>query len=147
MAQDNVLKNYDFALEIDGVNQALLQGVTPPLVEYAEHKQGASGNNPDKKTPGKKIVGDMVVEQVVNAITGDAAIWAKFQNAGTGVRNVYINTGFLVELGPTGAPVNRFFIGDCWIKKIETASYDSRGDNSGDLMRTVTFSVEDFVAV
>ena len=147
MAIDNVLKNYDFALEIDGVFQALLQGVTPPTVEYTEHKQGNSGNKPDKKTPGKKIVGDLVVEQVVDAQTGDPQIWQKFQSAANGLRNVYISTGFLVELGPTGLPIGRFFIGDCWIKKIESSGYDTRGDNSADVLRTVTFSVEDYVAV
>jgi hypothetical protein len=147
MAHDNVLKNYDFALEIDGIFQVYLQGVTPPTVEYTEHKQGSPGNKPDKKTPGKKIVGDLVVEQVVNAVTGDPLIWQKFQAARTGLRNVYIGTGFLVELGPGGVPVNRFFIGDCWIKKIESSGYDTRGDNSADVLRTVTYSVEDYVAV
>jgi len=147
MAVDNPLKNYDFALEVDGVIQAYIQGLTPPTVEWTEHKQGTPGNKPDVKTPGKKIIGDMSAELVVNAITGDGIIWKKFQSAASGLRGVYVGVGFLIELGPGGIPSNRFFIGEHWIKKIESSGYDTRGDNSADVMRTVTWSVEDYVSV
>jgi len=145
MAVDNVLKNYDFALEINGVNQALLQGVTPPTVEYTEHKQGQQGNRPDKKTPGKKIVGDLVAEMVVSAITGSPEIWKIFQATALAPRSGYIGTGFLIETNPIGVPINRFFIGDVWIKKIESAQLSTKGDNSADVLRTVTFSIEDYI--
>lgn len=145
MAVDNAIRNFDFALEIDGIIQAELQGVTPPTVEYTEHKQGRAGNRPDVKTPGKKIVGDMTVELVVNAVTGSKDIWLKFQSAGTANRATYVGTGFLIENNALGAPVNRFFLGDIWIKKIESAQLSTKGDNSADVLRTVTFSVEDYI--
>ena len=151
MATQNPLKNYDFALEVNGVIEAYVQGVTPPTVEWTEHKQGTAGNNPDKKTPGKKIVGDIIIEQVINAISGDSITWSKFQAAASGLRDQYIENGFLIEFGPGGAAagvvINRYFIGETWIKKIESSGYDSRGDNSADLMRTVTWSVEDYLLV
>lgn len=146
MATENPQKNYDFALEIDGVIQAYLQGVTPPKVEYTEHKQGNQGNNPDKKTPGKKIVGDMSIEKVVNAVTGDPEIWEWFSQAQGQLRPAYTRVGFLVELN-NGAPVSRWFLDEMWIKSIESSGYDTRGDNSADLLRTVVVSVQDYIKV
>ncbi len=143
MSVKNPLKNYDFALELDGIIQACMQGVTVPKVEYAEHKQGNQGNNPDKKTPGKKIVGDMTVEKVVPAPMGDPELWAWFASAKVNIREAYARTGFLIELN-NGVPVGRFFLDECWIKSIESATYDTRGDNSADVLRTVVISVDDF---
>lgn len=146
MAHDNVLKNFDFALEIDGIVQAALQGVTPPAIELTEHKQGVAGNNPDVKTPGKKKVGDLVVEKVVRIETGDPAIWNWLEAGRTGLRPAYVKTGFLLELS-NGVPVQRYLLKNLWVKKIETSQYDTREDNSADVLRTVTFSVEDFIRV
>jgi len=145
MAVNNPVKNYDFALEIDGVNQAYLQGVTKPTVELTEHKQGTAGNNPDVKTPGKKKVGDLVCEQVVPAETGDPEIWAWLETGRTGLRPAYTKIGYLVEHNGVGTPVQRWFLKNIWVKKIEDSGHDTREDNSADMMRTVTFSVEDFI--
>lgn len=146
MSVNSPLKNYDFALEIAGVIQAHLQGVTPPSVEYAEHKQGNQGNRPDKKTPGKKIVGDLVIEKVVPAIEGDPEIWNWFASAQINLRPGYTRIGFLIELN-SGVPVARYFLDEIWIKKIETAVHDTRGDNSADILRTVTISVDNYLKV
>lgn len=146
MAVNNPLKNYDFALEIEGVVQAHLQGVTVPKIERAEHKQGGQGNRPDKKTPGKKIVGDLTIEKVVPAPEGDASIWDWFASADVNIRGAYARPGFLIELN-NGVPVQRYFIDEMWVKSIETAQYDTRGDNSADVLRTVVISCDDFFRV
>lgn len=143
MSVNNPLLNYDFAIEIDGVIQAHLQGVTVPKVEYTEHKQGNQGNKPDKKTPGKKIVGDLTIEKVVPALEGDPEIWLWFATAQTNIRATYTRIGFLIELN-SGIPVARFYLDDMWIKSIETAMYDTRGDNSANQLRTVVVSVGDY---
>jgi len=143
MAVNNPLKNYDFALEIEGVVQAALQGVTVPKIEYAEHKQGNQGNRPDKKTPGKKMVGDLTVEKVVPVPEGDPEIWNWFRTAQTNIRGAYTRVGFLLELND-GIPVARYYLDEIWVKSIETAQYDTRGDNSADVLRTVVLSVDDF---
>ena len=144
MGAENAQKNYDFSLELDGIIVAHLQGVTVPTVEYAEHKHGTPGNSPDKKSAGKKLVGDLVVESVIESLTGDPVIWARFQSVRTGLRAVYAGQGFLIENGPGGLPIGRWFLKDVWLKKVESSNYDSRGDNSADVMRTTTWSVEDF---
>lgn len=147
MAAENAQKNYDFSLEIDGVIVAHLQGVTPPKVEYAQHKQGTPGNEPDSKSAGKKLVGDMNVESVIESLTGDPLIWLRFQAAQTGLRGAYVGQGFLLENGPGGIPIGRFFLKGVWVMSIESSGYDSRGDNSADLLRTVVFSVDDYTRV
>lgn len=144
MAVDNPLRNFDFALEIEGVVQAHLQGVTVPKVEWTEHKQGSQGNRPDKKTPGKKIIGDMTIEKVVPAPEGDASIWEWFQLAAINLREAYARPGFLIELS-NGVPINRWFLDDIWVKSIETSQYDTRGDNSANVLRTVVISCGDFI--
>jgi len=121
--------------------------VTAPTPEFTEHKQGDSGTNPDQKTPGKKIVGDLVVEVLVPLNGGDGALWEAFQSAGTLQRSIYAGDGFVMEVDQNGIPQNTFQVIDAWIKKIETSNYDRRGDNSADLLRTVTISVKDWIRV
>lgn len=146
MSVENALKNYDFALELGGILQAGLQGVTPPKVENAVHKQGNQGNRPDKKSPGKKMVGDMTIEQVVPLDTGDPQLWAWFASNETNIRAGYARPGFLVELN-NGVPVNRFFLDSCWIISIESTVMDTRQDNSADILRTVVMSCDDYIQV
>ena len=145
MTVRNPQKNYNFELQVVGLGSIAIQSVTPPPVEFTEHKQGSSGNKPDKKTPGKKIVGDLVAEVLVDGLVGDPVLWARFEACETELREVYVGTGILMEKGPGNiAPVNQWFIGEFWFKKIETSNYDKRGDNSADTVRTVTLSVEDY---
>lgn len=144
MSVGNPVNNYDFGLEINDVVFAHVQGVTPPTVEFTEHKQGNSGNNPDDKTPGKKIVGDMVVEKVVDAENPDNEVWGAFNRVATGIRQQYVGQGFLVEFGVGGVVINRWSLDSIWVKKIESTGHDLRGDNSALLYRNVTFSVGDY---
>lgn len=147
MAIDNPAKNFRFSLEINGIEQARCQSIQPPKVELQEHKQGNAGNDPDTKTPGKKTVGDLVLEMVVPGETGDAEIWNAIEAAQNGIRSDYIGQGFLNELGADGVTVvSRFFLKDIWTKIIEAnTNYDPREDNASDLMRNVTLSVGDYL--
>lgn len=147
MSVQNPLNNYDFALEVAGVIQARIQKVTAPTIEFAVHKHGNDGNNPDAKTPGKKKVGDMTVEVVVPGDLGDPETWLLLVDAATGLREAYIQNAFLLEFGVGGVAVGRFFLGNIWLMKLETSDYDSREDNSDVLIRTMTWSVGDYVKV
>jgi len=130
-------------LQLDAIENVRVQVVTAPTIEYAEHKGGSEGNSPDVKTPGKKIVGDLVVEMQVPD-TGDSEVYDKLRAAGSMDRNLYCGDGFLYETDANGAATQTFKITSAWIKKIETSSYDRKGDSSADLIRTVTFSIEDY---
>lgn len=143
MAIRNPQANFNFRLQLDGINNAAVQTVTVPKVEFAEHKGGAEGNSPDVKTPGKKIVGDLTVEMQVPD-DGDPDFWNKFDTAQSMNRPIYCGDGYLYETDQAGAPVQTFVIKEAWGKSAETANYERKGDNSADLMRTIIFSVGDF---
>jgi len=143
MAVRNPQANFNFRLSLDQIDNVRVQVTTAPTIEYAEHKGGAEGNQPDVKTPGKKIVGDLVVEMQVPD-TGDGEVYAKLKSNETMNRSVYCGDGFLYETDANNAPVQTFKITSAWMKKIETSSYDRKGDSSADLIRTVTFSVENY---
>ena len=142
MAINNPQSNFNWRLDLDDVSNERLQNVQLPSVEWTEHKQGTQGNDPDTKTPGKKIVGDMTAEMVVPD-TGDTDLWNKLNKAKTMKRSQYCGNGVLYELDANGQPVQTHILENVWIKKVETANYETKGDNSDNLIRTVTFSVGD----
>lgn len=143
MSLVNPRNNFSFLLQIDGIEMARVQMVTPPSVEWTEHRNGAPGNQGDVKTPGKKIVGDLVVEMIIPD-AGDSDLWQKFQDCATNQRAVYAGDGVISELDATGAPVQNWKLGATWFKKIETANFETVEGNSDNLKRTVTCSVEDY---
>lgn len=144
MAIKNPQANFNWRIDLDNIQNIRCQMVTPPPIEYAVHKQGTQGQSPDKKTPGKKIVGDMVIEMLVPQDTGDGEVWDALKNAESMTKSVYAGDGFLYELDANDAPVNTFKIDDAWFSKIESSNYETAGDNSGDLKRTVTVTLTDY---
>lgn len=147
MAINNPQANFNFRLEIDGVSMDMVQVVTPPKPEHAVHLQGSPGTKPDKKTPGKKMIGQLVVEMVVPDNDSDNVLWNKFQSVQTLNREVYAGVGYLVETNEAGAQIARWYLGDAWISAIETSQYSTRGDDSDNLIRTVTWEVEEYTKI
>ena len=141
MAVANPQSNFNFRLQLGAFRMAEVQMVTAPPIEWTEHKQGNEGNSPDMKTPGKKIVGDLVIEVVANA---DEATWAEFNKVETQDRNIYAGDGFLYETDAFGVPVKFVPIIGAWLKKVETGNYETKADNSDNLKRTLTFSITDY---
>lgn len=147
MAIRNPQANFNWRIDIANIDNARCQMVTPPSVEYAEHKQGTQGTDPDQKTPGKKIVGDLVLEILVPQDSGDGEIWQALRRNETLNGSIFAGDGFLYELDANQVPVNTFKIKNGWFKKIETGNYETAGDNSGDLKRTITISLTDYTRV
>lgn len=145
---NNPLKNYRFGIELEGVVQARVQDIDTPDVELQEHQHGTPGNSPNKKTPGRKTVGDLIVQSLVPAEGGDPGIWAKLELAANGYDSSFFNDGFIIEYGNDGVtPVARYMMVNVWIKKIESTNLNSNTDNAADLIRTLTFAVEDYFRV
>lgn len=143
MSIQNPLGNYNFLLQIDGVDMLRVQVVTPPTVEYTEHLSGSAGNGPDFKSPGKKIVGDLVIECLVPD-NGDPEVWERLNSAAGGIRSQYAGIGVLSEIGPSGTPGQNFFLDQIWLKKIEKSTYETTAGSSDNAKRTLTFSVGDY---
>jgi hypothetical protein len=140
-------KNYNFAIEVDGIEQLWMQKASSPSVAFQEHKMGLGGDNPDIKVPGKKIVGDLVCEGVVDAVTSDGNLWKKFQNQkGKNYWNI-VSNGYLIEKDNNGKEINRFEIVDLWVKEIPASEYVTGEDGANNLIRKVTFSVYDYLRV
>lgn len=148
MAVNNPIKNFNFSFEVAGVIQAHIQTIQTPEVELSEITQGTAGSAPDVKTPGKKIVGELVLENTIPADgQNDSATWLWFESARTGVRASYARSGFLNELDSNGTIVAKYLCKNMWPKKIETSGYASKSDDAEDLMRTITLSIEDYIKV
>lgn len=143
MAIDNPQANYQWKLVLDGIEMDRIQRVTPPKVDYAVHKQGSAGKSPDKKTPGKKMVGEMTVEMVIPD-DGSDATYNKLQECETQVRSVYAGIGYLYELDPSGAPHTTYYLGDTWFSSVESSKLETKSESSDNSMRTVVIQVEDY---
>lgn len=140
-------KNYNFAIEVDGVEQLWIQKVTTPGVSFQEHKMGVGGDLPDVKTPGKKIVGDLVCEGIIDAITSDGRLWAKLQKQQGKEFLKIISNGYLIEKDNSGKINGRFEIIDLWVKEIPGSEYVTGEDGAADHIRKATFSVYDYIRV
>ena len=143
--QANARKNFRWALELDGANQFLFQEVETPTVEWQEILHGAPANIPDVKTPGKMIVGDLVLKKLKPAGVPDTWAWDWFGAAMVGVANDFRKTGFLVDLDPAGlASVEKYYLGNIWPKKIEDSTRQAKSQDADNLIQTVTFSCQMF---
>jgi hypothetical protein len=137
----NPRKVFRYALEMDGVNMFLIQEVTPPSVELPETKHGSPGNLPDGKTPGKMVVGDLVVKKLVPSGMSDAWAWNWLAKAAVGLASEFSKIAFLNELTPDAVGTNqKFFLGAIWPKKIERSAYNASSNDN--IIETVTFSVQ-----
>lgn len=143
MAIGNPQANFNHKLQLGDIFNERVQKVTEPEVEWTEHRHGTSGNGPDKKTPGKKKVSELVVEMVVPD-TGDDEIWKAFDRCKTMNRAQYCGNGVFSETDASGAPVKNWFLGEVWVKKIVSSTSETTEDSSNNKIRTVTFSVGDY---
>lgn len=141
----NPRKNFRYILELDGANSFLIQEVQAPTMELAVIRHGAPANIPDAKTPGKPIVGEMIVKKLVPALTADTWVADWMANAIAGVKKDFIKSGFLKHLRPDGiTTAQRWFLGDVWPSKIEAPNLVSMGPGEN-YIETVTFQVQFYV--
>lgn len=145
MAIRNPMANFNFKLSLDGIDNIACQLVTEPSTEWTEHKGGSEGNSPDVKTPGKRLIGDLVVETQVPDTGDSSTTWKRFEDVKTMNRAIYCGDGFFYETDPNGSPVTTYKIVSAWLKKVESSNSERKGDASADKMRTLTFSVEDYI--
>lgn len=136
----NPRKNFRFMLELDGINSFQIQEVQAPSLELPKIIHGSTANDPDKKTPGKLQVGDLVVKKLVYALTADSWAHNWMAQAMAGGAGGFMKVGFLKELGIDGITVvQSFFLGNCWPTKIERGNLVAQG-NGENLIETVTIS-------
>lgn len=141
----NTAKLFNFAIEINGLNQFEVQTVELPQisVEVAEH----GDVNYNVKTPGRITTGDLKLEKIRPLPTTDNWAWSWF-NAGadpfTGVGALAGNIKRVIvvrELDSSGlVAVNSYLLEGCFIKSIEFAKYDRMSTDN--VIETITISVD-----
>lgn len=139
----NTRKDFRFAIEIGGINQFLVQKVTPPEASLGVVEHGASANEGNTKTPGKPKFGDLVVEKICPSDKADTWAWDWFTKARNGLRTNYAFFAVLHELNEQGtAPIASYDLGEIWASKIGKSVYDRAGENN--VIETVTFAVDKY---
>ena len=146
----NPRKVFQFALDAQGINQYLVQKITPPEVEIESVEHGDT--NYDVKTAGKVKTGDMVLEKLKPAEGPD--LWAHnwFKQAqdvllgGGALSQVYKKDLTIRELDPSGkVTLQTHIIEGAWVKKISLNDRDrGASDNS---IETVTLSVDRYYVI
>lgn len=140
--------NWKFALQLNGLDRFLLDGITPPQVELPEIPQAAPGGLPDIMIPGKYKANELVIRKIKPHDQGDTWAWEWLARTVFGVnRALYAQSGILSELGPDGiTPINNFYLGECWPKMINTDPYVGTGDGEK-LIENVTLSIRWFFPI
>jgi len=139
----NPVKNFRYLLELDGADAFLIQKITPPSMESQAVEHGAPGNIPNVETPGKVVVGDLVVEKLVPADRADQWVHDWFAQAIGGLADEFRRVGFLRMLSANAVTTSKkFFLGNVWPKKIEYNEMDTSGNDN--VIEKITFSVQFF---
>jgi len=139
----NPRKEHRFVLEIDGLNAFLVQEVELPDFELEEVVHGAPMNTPNVKTPGKPVVGNLIIRKLVPANQADTWVWDWMALCIDGNAEEYKKTGTLRDYLPSGTgTVQQYFCGEIFPMKVETPNRLRQSANN--LIEAITFSVETF---
>lgn len=135
--------NFRFSLELEGIQQFYIQEIDSPDFEVAEILQGAPGNEPDIKIPGKPKTGDLVIRKIKPINTNDIWAWQWLTQA-LGDPVASRKVGFLNELKVNAVnSEQRFYLGEVWPKKVSGIGYNAQGDGEK-IIEEVTLSVRYF---
>lgn len=142
----NPQKDFNFIIQIGGVDSFTAQSVTLPDVEVAKVTHGAAGT--DKKTPGRKSVGDLVIEKLVPMDSVDRLAHdlidqvRNFNGGGLRASAAYFDI-VVKEMDATkSVAVRRHLCEECFLTKVTQSQFSHTGNNNR--METLTFSVNNY---
>jgi phage tail-like protein len=138
------LKQFEYVVEIDGLDTFLVQEVTLPerSVDVTEHGEG----NIKRKTPGMVMIGQLVLKKLIPADTADT--WAfdwfnQVQNTQTGVGTTTFFRNVVIRLKDNAGSSKKVFqCIECFPSKIVPGSLNST--SSDNVMEEVTLEVNDY---
>lgn len=145
MAVNNAQKQFNFAIEISGIDQFYIQEIKMPDVEVAAVKHGAS--NYSVKTAGSVQTGDAELMKLVVAENADnwAYDWLnRAQNNDTGqggIPSQYREDIVVKRLNPAGSTIDRYIWKGAWVRKVSTSNL-KRGEADENVIETVTVSID-----
>lgn len=145
MSQQNAAKVFQFAIEIDGLDQMLVQELKRPEVEVGVVEHGATNYN--IKTAGGVAVSAAELRKIKPAVGGDKWAWDwlnKAQNMNTGqggLASAYKKDIVVKELSPTGSTISAWLWEGAWVSKI-APSDNKRGNQNENVIETCTIQVD-----
>lgn len=138
-------KVFNFAIEIEGIDQFLIQDVKEPEVEIGAVEHGATNYN--VKTAGGVAVSDAELQKIIPAATGDKWAWDWMRTAqdpitGTGqLPSQYKKDIVFKVLSPQGNTIEAYLWEGAWVRK-SSKSNRKRGNQNENVIETVTISVD-----
>lgn len=145
MSQGNATKVFNFAIEIEGLDQMLVQELKKPEVELGAVTHGAV--NYDIKTAGGVSVSDAELRKIKPAPQGDSWAWdwlntAQNMNTETGgLAEQYKKDVVVKELSPNGTTLNAWLWEGAWVRKV-SENDNKRGNQNENIVETCTISVD-----
>lgn len=143
----NPVKEFLWAVEIDGIDVFLCQELETPEVEISEALHSAGSF--DVKTPGRIKNGDLVLKMLIPAVTGENKLWlwlSQCQSYGPGNVaanfNGYAKTCIIKLKNPDKITTVARYSCVMWPKKFKLG--DLKRLSSENLMKTVTFAAMQF---
>ena len=151
MATANARKVFNFAIEINGVDQFLIQDVKAPEPEIGEVNHGAT--NHDIKTAGGVSYSNAELQKIKPTSSNDRRFldWLlEAQNPITGTGGVpesYKKTVIFKELSTDGVTtLNSEIWEGAWVKKVAKGNF-KRGNQNENVIETVTIVVDKVIPV
>lgn len=145
----DVVRNFQFAVEFDGIDQFLIQKVSGLEKEFETLTYGDIGA--DVERPGRPKAQDVTFEKILKADGADNYAWdvlQKIYNNSTGkyaAPTDYLRNWVLKMLNPNGSVAKRLILTEGWVKKVAMSDFDRLGNDK--VIETITLSVRDIVGV
>lgn len=134
-------KLFNFVIEIDGVDVALIQEVKKPEVEVQAALHGAA--NYDIKTAGGVVVSDAELKKIKPATNSDNFGWSWLTTAAAGaLPEQYKRNVVFREMAPNGTTLNAWLWEGVWCRKLVDDNNFKRGTTTDNVVETITLSVD-----
>jgi phage tail-like protein len=140
------LKPFCYVISLNGFDQVLCQSIE--IGEFERTKNIHGDGDTDRKTPGRKVVPDIVIEKLVPTDYGDPFFWTWFFSAYTSVADALQKDFIITQLdkpfGTPGAkPVRIWAVENAWVHKFKPGKIGDLED--GNSIDTITLACDDIV--
>ncbi len=136
-------KNFNYLITLNGFDQILMQSVD--LGEWERTKNIHGDGDRDKKTPGRLVQPDIILEKLVPSDVADPFFWAWFFTPYTTVLSALTKDFTIAQLskpfGTLGSiPIRIWQVENAWVHKYKPSKMGDLEDSNS--IDTVTLSVD-----
>jgi phage tail-like protein len=136
---DNTRKSFQFAVDVDGIEQLSIQKITGLSIETDAVAHGEG--NSDVFTPGRKKYGDIVMERIKTSGTADNTLWTLIQRSGLGLASDTKRTITIRQLDPNlQTTIGTWVAYGAWVQKVELGELSRTSTDN--VMETITWKID-----